>query len=224
MTKLLLIDDDTSLVDMLSAWLTDERYTVEVAYDGEEGLSRLLCCDYDLVVLDWELPGLSGTEVLKQFRSKGGNTPIIMLTGKNTISDKEEGLDVGADDYLTKPFAMRELSARLRAMMRRSRAVKDNVLESKDIVLDPAKFCVMRNGAEIMLLPREFQLLEFLMRHVGQFFTSDALLNRVWHSDADVTAEAVRSTIKRLRQKIDIDGEPSVIENIPKVGYRFRKN
>jgi two-component system, OmpR family, phosphate regulon response regulator PhoB len=144
-----------------------------------------------------------------------------MLTGKDTIDDKEQGLDSGADDYLTKPFHLKELSARVRALLRRSASISGNVLEVRDLVLDPTAHKLTRNGAEIQLHPKEFALLEHLMRHPNQVFSAQNLLDRVWTSESNVGPETVRTCVKRLRQKIDIDGQESMLENIYGVGYKL---
>jgi DNA-binding response OmpR family regulator len=198
---------------------------VVISYDGEEGQYRIENDVFDVIVLDWDLPKITGLEILKRFRMKKGTTPIIMLTGKGTISDRESGLDGGADDYLTKPFSLRELSARIRALLRRPSEVKSNVLTVGKFILDPVKHRVTKNGEEMQLLPRDFALLEFFMRNVDVVFSTDALLQRVWEDDTDATSDALRTAIKRLRKKLD-DGEDetkSVIENIPRVGYRMRE-
>jgi DNA-binding response OmpR family regulator len=146
-----------------------------------------------------------------------------MLTGKNAISEKEAGLDSGADDYLTKPFNMKELSARLRALLRRPAGVVENVLKVRDIEMDPARYLVTKAGTEIQLLPKEFSLLEFFMRHPNQVFSSDALIQRVWHSDSDATGDAIRTCLKRLRKKLgDNDEKEPIIQTVHGVGYRMR--
>jgi DNA-binding response OmpR family regulator len=224
MAKILLIEDDSDLAQMIVEWLSFEHYAVELVSDGSDGIDRLRLCQYDAVVLDWGLPRLSGPEICKQFRQGGGTTPIIMLTGKGSISEKETGLDAGADDYLTKPFNMKELSARLRALLRRFAGAQSNVLKVGDLVIEPTKYRVTKNGREVKLLPREFALLEFFMRHPDEVFSGDALLQRVWHSESEATSEAIRTCIKRLRQKIDDDEENSVIQTIPRVGYKLRSS
>ena len=222
MAKILLVEDDQDLAQMVVEWLTFEHHSVELVLDGREGMDRLRLCQYDAVILDWGLPQMSGPEILRSYRSEGGTTPIIMLTGKGTIAEKETGLDAGADDYLTKPFNMKELSARVRALLRRSSGAATNVLRVGELVVDPAKYKVTRNGVEIQLLPREFALLEFLMRHPDEVFSGDALLQRVWHSESEATSEAIRTCVKRLRQKIDQDDDTSMIQTIPRVGYKLR--
>ena len=223
MAKILLVEDDLDLAQMVVEWLTFEHHSVELVADGQEGMDRLRLCQYDAVILDWGLPQMSGTEILRAYRAEGGNTPIIMLTGKGSVSEKETGLDSGADDYLTKPFNMKELSARMRALLRRSSGLATNVLRVGDLVVDPSKYKVS-NGVDIQLLPREFALLEFFMRHPDEVFSGDALLQRVWHSESEATSEAIRTCIKRLRQKIDKDDNDSIIQTIPRVGYKLRSS
>lgn len=221
MPKILLVEDDSDIQLTISKCLSAENYTVEIVGSGEEGLERLQCFEYDVIVLDLKLPGISGTDVCRHFRKSGGNTPVIMLTGKDSIDDKENGLDSGADDYLTKPFDIRELLARLRAILRRPQAVSQtNVLRVGSIELDTATRKLKRDGTDVYMLPRDFELLEFLMRHPSQIFSSEALLERVWHNDKDVGQDALRSSLRRIRQKIG-DSECKIIENIPKVGYRL---
>jgi DNA-binding response OmpR family regulator len=168
------------------------------------------------------LPELSGIELCRQYRSRGGTAPVLMLTGKGTISDKESGFDAGADDYLTKPFHMKELSMRLRALLRRATAFTGDVLRVKDIELEPSNHRATRNGADLNLLPKEFALLEFLMRHPNQVFSAEALLSRVWASETDTTVDAVSTCIKRLRKKIDSEDQPSLIRTVHGVGYKLQ--
>ncbi|MBX9690520.1 MAG: response regulator transcription factor [Candidatus Obscuribacterales bacterium] len=221
MPKILVIEDDAGLNRMIREWLSFERNEVDYAENGKSGLEKLQCYEYDCVILDWELPEMSGIEVLQKFRSMGRPTPVLMLTGKSTISDKEQGFDSGADDYLTKPFHMKELSARLRALMRRVSINVSNVVEAKGIRLDSVSFRVKRGEEDIQLLPKEFALLEFLMRHADQVFSAETLLNRVWSADSDATIDAITTCIKRIRKKIDREGSPSVIKTVHGVGYKF---
>ncbi len=224
MAKILIVDDDKELASMVQSWLESEHHVVETIHDGAEALMQLGVTQYDVIVLDWDLPGLPGVEVCKRFRSQKGVTPIIMLTGKKSIEEKESGLDSGADDYLTKPFNVKELSARLRAILRRPQALVNELLKVGDIVLDSSKYRVTKAGKEIHLVPKDFALLEFFMRHPDQVFSTDAILQRVWHSDSESTSDAIRTSVKRIRQKLDggSDDSTSIIENIPKVGYRLR--
>lgn len=222
MAKILLIEDDKQLTQMIVAWLSTESHLIEVLHDGLDGLDNLRASNYDLVVLDWELPRMSGVDILATFRDEGGSTPVLMLTGRRTIDDKATGLDRGADDYLTKPFHMKEFSARVRALLRRPVPFQANCLRVGNLTLEPGKHRVTKNGADIHLLPKEFALLEFFMRHPGDVFSPEALLQRVWHSETEATVEAIRTCIKRLRQKLDLGDKESVIETIARIGYRLR--
>lgn len=226
MSKILLVEDDQDLSDMIAGWLKSERYTVEVAYDGDIAREILKISSFDVVVLDWDLPGCTGIEILREFRENGGSTPVIMLTGKSTITDKETGLDIGADDYLTKPFNIKELGARVKALLRRPTLMNSSVLKAGDIELDSSKHRILRGGQEVHLLPRDFALLEFLLRHKDQVFSAEALIARVWESDSDASPEGLRTAIKRIRKKIDdgTEDDQSLIENIPRVGYRLRSS
>jgi DNA-binding response OmpR family regulator len=224
MAKILFVEDDASLAEMVVEWLKFEHHAVEWVNEGGGGLERLRFGKYDVAILDWNLPGVSGLDICRQHRAQGGNTPIIMLTAMTTVTNKETGLDSGADDYLTKPFSVKELAARIRAVLRRPASAPSNILKARNLTLDPGKHKVTKDGAEIHLLPREFALLEFFMRHPEEVFSSDALLQRVWHYDSEATSEAVRTCLKRLRKKIDEsdDENASIIETVPRVGYRLR--
>ena len=222
MAKILIVEDDVDLSYNIKRFLMSENHAVEVMADGAETLEHLRFYQYDLIVLDLMLPGsLSGLDVCKQYRASGGVTPILILTGKTKIEDKEIGLDLGADDYLTKPFHLRELSARLRALLRRAPQLRENTLSCGYVSIDLAKHKVLRETEEIHLLPKEYALLEFLMRHQEQVYSPEALLDRIWPSSSDVSPDSVRTYIARLRSKIDIDGKPSIIQNVHGVGYKM---
>lgn len=222
MAKILLVEDDMGLSRMVRDWLTFEHHLVETADNGRDGLDKLQFYQYDLVILDWELPEMTGIEICKEFRSRGGTTPVLMLTGKGTIGDKESGFEAGADDYLTKPFHMKELSMRLKALLRRGgTALQGDTLKFRDLALEPASHRVTREGKDLQLLPKEFALLEFLMRHPNQVFSAEALLSRVWASETDTTVDAVSTCIKRLRKKIDQEGQSSIIKTVHGVGYKL---
>ena len=224
MAKLLVVEDELDLVETLKEFLTKEGHTVEHAPDGDEAKFRLKTYEYDLILLDWNIPGATGIEVLASYRNSGGKTPVIMLTGRGSVPDKESGLDTGADDYLAKPFNLRELAARLRALLRRPReTTPDNTLRIRNLELDAATQNLKVDGKEVHLSPRDFALLEFLMRHPDTIFSNQALLNRVWQAESEVTEEAIRSAFKRIRKTIG-DGDGKIIENLPKVGYRFTSN
>ncbi len=222
--KLLLVEDDENMASTIVTWLRAERYEVMHSSDGLEGFDLLKNGSFDAAILDFELPGITGIEICRQYRSSKGVVPILMLTGRSQVADRIDGLDAGADDYLTKPFSLKELSARLRALIRRPVTVLPAVLEVGEVTLDPIKYRVMKRGVEVQLMPREFSLLEFFMRHADMVFSAEALLQRVWPDETDATPEALRNAIKRLRKKLD-EGEDesrSLIENIPRVGYRLR--
>lgn len=221
MAKILVVDDDTLLANMIADFLRAQQYTIELAFNGADAEELLSNYHYDAVVIDWGLPEKTGIEVVKKFRFEGGTSPILMLTGRDTIDEKETGLDTGADDYLTKPFHMKELSARLRALLRRTAPSKRSTLCAGDLILDPVAHRITRDGVELTLHPREFALLEHLMRNPNQVFSAESLLDRVWKSDASVGPEGVRASIKRLRKKIDVEGQVSLIETVYGVGYKL---
>jgi two-component system, OmpR family, manganese sensing response regulator len=223
MAKIFVIEDDPEISDNVKDWLQAcENHIVEVADDGADGLEHLRFYNYDLIILDWDLPHISGLQICNEFRSRGGNTPILFLTGKREMINKEAGFDAGADDYLTKPFNMRELAARVRALLRRPPSVmKSGVLECRHVKMDPNSADVTLNGAPVKLNAKEYALLEFLMRHPGQLFTAEALLDRVWKTDSESTTEAITTTIKRLRKKLDVEGKPSIITTVHGLGYRL---
>jgi DNA-binding response OmpR family regulator len=221
MAKILLVEDDALAAELLVDFLEHERYSVEHAGTATQAKALLKVYGYDLLVLDWELPDGTGIDILKTFRNAGGRTPVIMLTGKKATDDKETGLDSGADDYLTKPFDMRELSARLRALLRRNPVVQDNLLTCGYLSLDTAAAVASRDGENLKLLPTEYALLEFLMRNQGRVFSTDALLENVWKAESEATSNGVRTYITRLRAKIDKDNEPSLLKTVHGLGYKL---
>ena len=222
MAKIYIIEDDEELSDTVKDCLSCERHVVEQAFAGKEGLDHLRFYQYDLIILDWDLPEITGLQVCSQFRARGGKTPILFLTGMRDISFKEAGFDAGCDDYLTKPFEMRELAARVKALLRRPPPIgSGTVLQSKHVILDTASKKVTSNGEEVKLNPKEYALLEFLMRHPGQAFTSESLLDRVWQTSSESTTEAITTVVSRLRKKLDVDGHPSIIDTLRGMGYRL---
>jgi DNA-binding response OmpR family regulator len=221
MAKIILIEDDPLLLKNIREWLEIDRHIVEVAVDGESALDLLRAYTYDAIILDWMLPGLTGLAVLKQFREFGGATPVLFLTGKDQIEDKEMGLDAGADDYLTKPFHMKELLARLRALLRRSRELGVEILRIRELEIDLKQHTVTRKGELVTLMRQEYALLEFLARHPNHLFSAESLIERVWHAEREITPKAVRTYITRLRAKLDRQGEDSVIVTVHGVGYKL---
>ena len=222
MAKILLIEDDAAAAEFAISWLTDEHHTVEHVADGNSGLEYALQSDYDLILLDWELPGMHGDSVLKELRARGKKTPVIMLTGKSQVEDKTDALDGGADDYLTKPFQLKELSARIRVQLRKSADQIGNLVKLRNVELDPQKLKATMNGADLDLLPKEFALLEFFMRNPGKVFDAEAIMRRVWETDSDSSSGAFRTTLMRLRKKLELpEGEAPLIETVHGAGYRF---
>jgi DNA-binding response OmpR family regulator len=224
MAKILLVEDNLDLATIVADSLRAERHVVEAVADGQEALEFLRIAGFELVLMDWDLPSLSGVEVIKQYRATGGRTPIIMLTGKSTITDKEQGFDVGADDYLPKPFEVRELIVRIRALLRRQPTSNTNVLQIGDLQLDPVKFRLTKAGQHAHLTPKDFALLEFFMRHPDEIFSPEQLIARVWDFDSEASSEGLRVAIRRIRKVVDTtdSAADSLIENIARVGYRLR--
>lgn len=219
MAKIVVVEDDKDLVNLIKGILSVERHTIDSVHDGHEALAIIQMHPYDLVILDWMLPGRTGTEICKDYRARGGAAPILMLTAKSTIDDRAEGLDSGADDYLTKPFHPKELSARVRALLRRPQAVMAKTLKAADIELDPGQIKVFKAGKDIHLLPKEFALLELFLRYPTQVFSAEALLDRVWNTDSSASLDTVRTYIKTLRKKIDTNPKDSLIRTVHGVGY-----
>ena len=221
MAKILLVDDDTELTSVLGEWLESEGYIVESAENGEEALSRLSHYEYDVVVMDVGLPDMEGFKVCSTYRSRGGTLPVIMLTGRGQISDKTQGFESGADDYLTKPFAFTELVARIRALLRRGGPHIGSRLKAKDLEMDPASRRVWRGGKDITLTSKEFSLLEFLLRNRDIVLTRTAILERVWGLNYDPMTNVVDVYIRSLRVKIDRDFDVPLIATVRGVGYKL---
>jgi len=221
MAKILIVEDDLDLCARIVEWLTLENHTIEVVHDGKEGSERIKLYPYELVVLDWGLPGLPGIEVCRSYRAAGGTTPILMLTGKSDITQKTDGLDSGADDYLTKPFHLKELSARIRALLRRPQAVKANVLSIREYSLDTVTKQLKKSAVDVQLTPKEYALVEFMMRHPDQVFSQEDLLNKVWSSESESTIYSIYTTVKTLRKKLNVEGQKALISTVHGMGYRI---
>lgn len=221
MAKILVVEDDPQILKVICDCLSFDHHIIETETDGRSGLEKLQFFQYDVLVLDWNLPGISGIELCRAYRDQGGTGAVLMLTAKQAVADKEEGLDSGADDYLTKPFNIRELTARVRALLRRSTGrMSTNVLKVGDVELDPRSFSVSVQGHAIKLVPKEFALLEFMMRNRNIVFSADALLSRVWKSDEEASPDIIRTHIKNLRKKIEVKGTPPIIQTVYGVGYK----
>ena len=218
---ILLIEDNRRLNLSLKTSLEEEGYAVDTTYDGEEGEAFALAFPYDLIILDILLPKKDGLRVCRDLRSQGVRTSILMLTARDAIEDRVQGLDSGADDYLVKPFAIQELRARLRALLRRDQPEKTGWLQAADLVLDPARHQVMRGDVVIELTTREFALLEYLMRNPNRLVTREMIVTHVWDSSYVSGSNVIDVYIRRLRRKIDEPFELKLLETIRGSGYRL---
>ncbi|MBX9694308.1 MAG: response regulator transcription factor [Cyanobacteria bacterium] len=219
MAKILIVDDDLSLAQNIKRWLEFEHYIVEHATTGTDGLNLMKSFTFDVILLDVNLPHLSGFEVCQSYRDCGGQTAILMLTSKADISDKEQGYGSGADDYLAKPFNLKELSLRIRSLLKRSRSIHSTVLEVRHVKLDPVGRKVEVDGRPVELQNLEFRILELLMRNKGNVMPSDAIIERTSDSEAERTPDSLRTALKKLRKKIDLPNSESIISNVHGVGY-----
>lgn len=220
--RVLLIEDNRRLNNSLKASLIEEGYAVDAAFDGVEGEELAEATAYDAIILDVMLPLKDGLEVCQSLRRKHINTPVIMLTARDSVEDRVLGLDSGADDYLVKPFAMHELLARLRALLRRESSHKSGVLQVDDLIVDPATHWVERDGHSIDLTAKQYALLEYFMRHPNQLITREMIENHVWNYDFESTSNVVDVYLRRLRRQIDDPYEVKLFETIRGAGYRLR--
>jgi heavy metal response regulator len=216
-----LVEDEERIAAFITRGLKEERYTVDVARDGAEALEFALAAEYDLIILDVRLPVYDGFTVCRELRKRGNSTPILMLTARDTVDDRVRGLDAGADDYLVKPFAFKELLARLRALARRPPAVQDQTLRVENLALDTRSHEARRAEQLIELSAREYRLLEFLMRHPGQVLTRTQIAEQVWGYDFDANSNVVDVYIRYLRRKVDDAFEPKLIQTVRGVGYKL---
>jgi len=223
MKRILIVEDEAKLARLISRVLGEEGYVVVTAGEGRSGLSRALLEDFDLVILDWMLPDRSGIQIVRRLRAAEVGVPVLMLTARDQIEDRVEGLDAGADDYLPKPFAFPELLARVRALTRRPWGEESDgaTLKAGDVVLDPVRHEVRRGGERVELTAKEFALLATLLQRPGQVFTRSVLLDTVWGGSPDVYTNVVDLYVSYLRKKLDQNGEPSRIRTVRGVGYTF---
>jgi len=221
--RILVIEDEKKIADFIKRGLKEEGYAIDVAYDGEEGHFLAKTNDYDIILLDLMLPKIDGLALCKMLRKEGSATPIIMLTAKTTVEDKVTGLDTGADDYLTKPFAFEELLARIRAILRKKDAKTVNVLKVDDLTLDLLSHKVVRSGKEINLTTKEYALLEYLMRNAETIVTRTMISEHVWDVDFDTFTNVIDVYINYLRNKIDSGFEKKLIHTIRGRGYVLRE-
>jgi DNA-binding response OmpR family regulator len=218
---ILVVEDDTRIAAFVAKGLEESGYSVTVAHDGEEGFLDARYNDYDLIVLDLMLPTMDGLDVARKLRAAGKATPILMLTARDTEKDKIKGLDVGADDYLTKPFSFGEFLARVRALLRRDTLTRASVMRVGDLELDTVARQVRRGGQAIALSAREYTLLGYLVHHAGQVVTREQLVEHVW-SDAEVESNVIDVYVRYLRQKVDAPFQEPLIHTVRGVGYTLR--
>ena len=216
--RILVVEDDRKVANFIQSGLAEEGYAVDVLYEGSHAGEQAGACDYDAVVLDLMLPGRSGFQVLRDIRARKGALPILILTAKDTVQERVAGLDGGADDYMVKPFALAELSARLRAVMRRG-AARENVLRVADLQMDTVRRVVRRAGKAIDLKPKEYALLEFLVRNSDRPVTKSLIIEHVWNIHFDSVSNVVEVHINSLRNKIDRGFAKPLIHTIRGVGY-----
>jgi len=219
--RILLVEDNHRLNSSLKMSLVDDGYAVDSAFDGEEGQSLAEMTAYDAIILDIMLPKKDGLQVCHELRNNRINVPILMLTARDTVDDRVLGLDSGADDYLVKPFAIQELRARLRALLRRDASDKTGILAVQDLKLDPAEHRVERAGRQIALTAKEFALLEYLMRNANRLITREMAENHIWDYDFNSTSNVVDVYIRRLRRKVDDPFDAKLLETVRGAGYRL---
>jgi heavy metal response regulator len=220
---ILVVEDEKKVASFIRRGLEAEHYEVDVEHDGAAGLSRALATEYDLVILDVMLPGRNGLEVVREMRASRRAVPILLLTARAGLSDKVSGLDLGADDYLTKPFEFAELLARVRALLRRGAPAVPPTLSVADLTLDPATRRVTRGGQPIDLSPREYALLEFFMRNRGRVLSRTLIAQHVWGIDFDTFTNVIDVYVNYLRRKIDTNFEPKLLQTVRGVGYVLKE-
>ncbi|MCX6031212.1 MAG: response regulator transcription factor [Chloroflexi bacterium] len=219
--RILIVEDELALAQTLQRGLAEEHYAVDVVSDGRDALDYALAAPYDVIILDVMLPGMDGFTACRRMRAGGVTSHILMLTALNAVDDRVQGLDSGADDYLGKPFAFKELVARLRALGRRGRDVQVGPLQVADLTLDETSHEVRRSDRRIDLSPLEFRLLHCLLRHAGQVLTRDNLLDQVWNFDYEGGSNVVDVYVRYLRRKIEVPGELKVLHTVRGIGYKL---
>lgn len=221
--RILVVEDEHKIANSIRKGLEQENYAVDVVYDGQEGYDYAVSEEYDLIILDRLLPGIEGVEITKKLRGKNIHTPILILTAKGQVEDRVEGLNSGADDYLTKPFAFSELLARVRALIRRPKKSIGSILQVGNLTLNTVTYEVTRDNKSIRLSNKEFSILEYLMRHKNKIMTKEQIISHVWNYDADVLPNSVEVFIKHLRNKIDIPfNNHQMIHTVRGFGYKIQ--
>jgi DNA-binding response OmpR family regulator len=221
--RLLVVEDEPKLASFIQRGLTDESFAVDVARDGEEALERAARTSYDLVILDLMLPGMDGFAVCRALRSAGSDTPILILSARGVVQDRVKGLELGADDFLTKPFVFSELSARVRALLRRRQPTALLTLTVGSLTVDPMTRIVKRGDRRLDLTQKEFALLEYLMRHAGQVVTRTMIAEHVWGFNWDRLTNVIDVYVNHLRKKVELADEPRLIHAVRGAGYIIRE-
>lgn len=221
MAKILVVEDDEAFRETLCAWLEAKDHKVDAAADGIAGMEFLRAYTYDLLILDWNLPGMTGIDICRKYRASGGAGGVIMLTGQKELDDKETGLDTGADDYITKPCEPRELLARIRALLRRPNITPSEVLTYGPVTCDTNARTVTVGSTNIRLSPTEYSVFEFLLRRPNQVFSCEQLLKQIWTADDEVSLDSVYTTMNRLRKKIQVEEVGQLIQTVHGAGYKF---
>ena len=220
---ILIVEDEKKLVDILKKALKNERYSVDTAYDGEVGLEKATANSYDMILLDIMLPNKDGFAVCKELRERQIHTPIIMITAKGSVGDRVDGFDSGADDYLVKPFDLKELSARIRAVLRRRKKTDSDIVKVADLVMDKKKHEVSRAGKVVPLSPKEYMLLDILISNHGEAINRQRLISHAWGPTFKETNHELNVHIKYLREKIDENSDKPLIHTIRGVGYVLKE-
>lgn len=223
--RILVVEDEHRIAEAIKKGLEQENYAVDLAYDGKNGYDLATGEEYDLIVLDLMLPGMDGMTICRILREKAIETPILILTARGQTNDKIEGLDTGADDYMTKPFSFEEFLARVRALIRRPRNMTQNEIKVGDLVMNTVSFEVYRGNKQIQLSSKEFSILEYLMRNIGRILTKEQIIGHVWNYDADILPNTVEVNIRNLRNKIDkpFRGK-EIIKTVRGFGYKIESN
>jgi DNA-binding response OmpR family regulator len=219
--KVLIAEDDGNICDLLKDWLEYQDFEVVTARNGSECHRPLLTQKFDALILDWKMPGLTGLELCRWLRSRSVNTPILLLSAKDSIEDKVIGLAAGADDYLTKPFQVRELTLRVKALIRRVNGSYERIIEVGALTIDPHTQIATLHGTPVAFTATEFAVLEYMARHPGKVFGPQSLLDGVWKRSSEVSIVTVRVYLKRLRQKLECAGHGELIQNVHGVGYKI---
>ncbi|MFB6275787.1 MAG: response regulator transcription factor [Halothece sp.] len=221
--QILIVEDEAKLAQFIELELKYEGYEVTTATDGFDGLTQARESSPDLLILDWMLPGISGLEICRRLRQTGSTVPVIILTAKDEIGDRVEGLDAGADDYVVKPFSIEELFARVRAHLRRTQDEETDILQFQDLKLNTSTREVYRGDRAIELTAKEFELMRYLLNHPRQVLTRDQILERVWGYDFMGDSNIIEVYIRYLRLKLEAEGEPRLIQTVRSVGYVLRE-